>query len=31
MFFDGVKRCYVDEEPGYARWREWLQAPSGQR
>lgn len=24
MFFDGVKRCYVDEEPAYARWRDWL-------
>lgn len=31
MFFDGVKRCYVDAEPGYARWRDWLQLPSGQR
>ncbi|MPZ15723.1 MAG: hypothetical protein GEU73_15095 [Chloroflexi bacterium] len=26
LFFDGVQRCYVDEDPTYARWREWLRA-----
>ena len=24
MVFDGIKRCYVDNEPGYDRWRDWL-------
>jgi pyrroloquinoline quinone (PQQ) biosynthesis protein C len=24
LFFDGVKRCYVDEDPAYSRWRDWL-------
>jgi pyrroloquinoline-quinone synthase len=24
LFFDGVKRCYVDQDPAYARWRDWL-------
>jgi pyrroloquinoline quinone (PQQ) biosynthesis protein C len=24
LFFDGVKRCYIDEDPSYARWRDWL-------
>lgn len=26
LFFDGVKRCYIDEDPTYARWRDWLRA-----
>jgi len=26
LFFDGVQRCYVDEDPSYARWRDWLHA-----
>jgi len=26
VFFDGVKRCYVDEDPSYERWRDWLRA-----
>jgi pyrroloquinoline-quinone synthase len=26
LFFDGVKRCYVDQDPTYARWRDWLRA-----
>jgi pyrroloquinoline quinone (PQQ) biosynthesis protein C len=26
LFFDGVKRCYIDEDPSYARWRDWLRA-----
>lgn len=26
LFFDGVKRCYVDEDPAYSRWRDWLRA-----
>jgi pyrroloquinoline-quinone synthase len=26
LFFDGVKRCYVDEDPTYSRWRDWLRA-----
>jgi pyrroloquinoline quinone (PQQ) biosynthesis protein C len=26
IFFDGVKRCYVDEAPSYERWRDWLRA-----
>jgi pyrroloquinoline-quinone synthase len=26
LFFDGVKRCYVDEDPAYQRWRAWLRA-----
>jgi len=26
LFFDGVKRCYIDEDPAYARWRDWLRA-----
>lgn len=26
LFFDGVKRCYVDDDPAYARWRDWLRA-----
>jgi pyrroloquinoline-quinone synthase len=25
-FFDGVRRCYVDEDPSYARWRIWLRS-----
>ena len=29
LFFDGVKRCYVDEDPAYARWREWLRTNAG--
>jgi pyrroloquinoline-quinone synthase len=24
LFFDGVQRCYVDEDPTYSRWRDWL-------
>lgn len=24
LFFDGVKRCYVDRDPTYARWLDWL-------
>lgn len=31
LFFDGVKRCYVDEDPVYARWRDWLRANRGSR
>jgi pyrroloquinoline quinone (PQQ) biosynthesis protein C len=26
IFFDGVKRCYVDEDASYVRWRDWLHA-----
>jgi len=26
VFFDGVKRCYVDDDPTYERWRDWLRA-----
>ncbi|MEA2638989.1 MAG: pyrroloquinoline-quinone synthase [Chloroflexota bacterium] len=26
LVFDGIVRCYVDEEPSYARWRDWLRA-----
>src|SRR4051812_473751 len=26
LFFDGVQRCYVDEDPSYDRWRDWLRA-----
>jgi pyrroloquinoline-quinone synthase len=24
LFFDGVKRCYIDEDPTYKRWLDWL-------
>ena len=23
-FFDGVRRCYIDQDPSYDRWRAWL-------
>jgi len=26
LFFDGVKKCYLDEDPSYARWRNWLRS-----
>jgi pyrroloquinoline quinone (PQQ) biosynthesis protein C len=26
LFFDGVKKCYLDEDPSYARWRDWLRS-----
>ena len=26
LFFDGVQRCYVEEDPTYARWRDWLRS-----
>ncbi|HZT06488.1 MAG TPA: iron-containing redox enzyme family protein [Chloroflexota bacterium] len=31
LFFDGVKRCYVDEDPTYSRWRDWLRANTSTR
>jgi pyrroloquinoline quinone (PQQ) biosynthesis protein C len=29
LFFDGVQRCYVDEDPVYERWRIWLRGRAG--
>jgi len=26
LFFDGVQRCYIDEDPTYERWRQWLRS-----
>jgi len=30
-FLDGVKRCYVEEDASYERWRDWLRANTSTR
>ena len=29
LFFDGVRGCYIDQDPTYQRWRDWLGANAG--
>lgn len=31
LFFDGVKRCYIDQDSDYGRWRAWLAEHAGRR